>query len=322
MIRPRTILGRDRLGIFQILFELVRRGRPIYVLGRGTTSTSSFTRTTSPTRASAPASTRAPPCSTWGPRSSGRCARLSRRSLATLERGAASIAAHEAGGEGDGAHEPAWVSRRLVPYHSLMYGREMYFDVAPVKAALGWRATRSNEEMLIESYDYYLQSPGRDPAPTRSLASPRPDPVRHPSLARAPPLKQDARLGGGALLARYVACARRARDSLRAVRPGRSARDAGGRLASRRQPALPRRALASRPLPDVHLRIPCALFGRDAYRAVHGFAFSSSCAPWWVSTRVARATSDRVGLLAMGTLLLLGTLRVPPRTTGASTPTS
>jgi hypothetical protein len=44
----------------------------------------------------------------------------------------------------------------LGPYHSLMYGRDMYFDLTPVMTALGWRATRSNEEMLIESYEHYL----------------------------------------------------------------------------------------------------------------------------------------------------------------------
>ncbi len=44
----------------------------------------------------------------------------------------------------------------LGPYHSLMYGREMFFDVSPAKAALGWSATRSNEEAIIESYDYYV----------------------------------------------------------------------------------------------------------------------------------------------------------------------
>ena len=45
----------------------------------------------------------------------------------------------------------------LGPYHALMYGREMYFDLEPVQAALGWRATRSNDEMLIESYDHYVE---------------------------------------------------------------------------------------------------------------------------------------------------------------------
>ena len=35
IIRPRTILGHGRLGIFQILFEWVRTGHNIPVLGRG-----------------------------------------------------------------------------------------------------------------------------------------------------------------------------------------------------------------------------------------------------------------------------------------------
>src|SRR5690606_39186416 len=35
IIRPRTILGQGRLGIFQILFEWVYRGKSVYVLGRG-----------------------------------------------------------------------------------------------------------------------------------------------------------------------------------------------------------------------------------------------------------------------------------------------
>ena len=35
IVRPRTILGHGRLGIFQILFEWVRRSRPVYLLGPG-----------------------------------------------------------------------------------------------------------------------------------------------------------------------------------------------------------------------------------------------------------------------------------------------
>jgi len=35
VVRPRTILGHGRLGIFQILFEWVRRGKPVYMLGKG-----------------------------------------------------------------------------------------------------------------------------------------------------------------------------------------------------------------------------------------------------------------------------------------------
>ncbi len=35
IVRPRTILGHGRLGIFAVLFEFVAAGAPVYVLGRG-----------------------------------------------------------------------------------------------------------------------------------------------------------------------------------------------------------------------------------------------------------------------------------------------
>jgi len=35
VIRPRTILGEGRLGIFQILFEWIKEGRNVYVIGSG-----------------------------------------------------------------------------------------------------------------------------------------------------------------------------------------------------------------------------------------------------------------------------------------------
>ncbi len=36
IIRPKTFLGPERLGVFQILFDWVRRGKKIYVIGDGT----------------------------------------------------------------------------------------------------------------------------------------------------------------------------------------------------------------------------------------------------------------------------------------------
>ena len=35
IVRPRTILGHGRLGIFAVLFEFIAEGAPVYVLGRG-----------------------------------------------------------------------------------------------------------------------------------------------------------------------------------------------------------------------------------------------------------------------------------------------
>jgi nucleoside-diphosphate-sugar epimerase len=44
----------------------------------------------------------------------------------------------------------------LVDYHALMYGRSIYFDVAKAREKLGWSPRYSNKEMFVESYDWYL----------------------------------------------------------------------------------------------------------------------------------------------------------------------
>jgi nucleoside-diphosphate-sugar epimerase len=46
----------------------------------------------------------------------------------------------------------------LGAYHSLMYGRSMYFDTSKANRQLGWVAKYSNEEMFIESYRWYVQN--------------------------------------------------------------------------------------------------------------------------------------------------------------------
>ena len=43
----------------------------------------------------------------------------------------------------------------LAPYHSLMYGRSLYFDNKKINA-LGWTSEYSNDQMFRESYDWYL----------------------------------------------------------------------------------------------------------------------------------------------------------------------
>lgn len=156
VLRPRTVLGHDRLGIFQILFELVRRGRPIYVLGPGD-NRYQFVH----------ASDLADACILAGEHEGPATFNVGAERFGTMREALEALVAHA--GTGSPVRSlPREPSEKLMeaasrlrlsplgPYHSLMYGREMYFDLAPVKAALGWRATRSNEEMLIESYDHYV----------------------------------------------------------------------------------------------------------------------------------------------------------------------
>ena len=44
----------------------------------------------------------------------------------------------------------------FAPYHWMMYSRSLWFDIAHVREALGWQPRWSNEEMLADSYDWFL----------------------------------------------------------------------------------------------------------------------------------------------------------------------
>jgi nucleoside-diphosphate-sugar epimerase len=64
----------------------------------------------------------------------------------------------------------------LGAYHSLMYGRSMYFDLSRTKRELSWSARYGNVEMFCESYDWYLRH--RDEVLARRGASHHRSPVR------------------------------------------------------------------------------------------------------------------------------------------------
>src|SRR5262245_25679993 len=44
----------------------------------------------------------------------------------------------------------------LGPYHASMYGRTIYFDISKARTKLGWVPRYSNNQMFVESYEWYL----------------------------------------------------------------------------------------------------------------------------------------------------------------------
>jgi nucleoside-diphosphate-sugar epimerase len=46
----------------------------------------------------------------------------------------------------------------LGPYHALMYGRSLFFDISKARAELGWQPRFSNNDMFEQSYDWYLKN--------------------------------------------------------------------------------------------------------------------------------------------------------------------
>jgi nucleoside-diphosphate-sugar epimerase len=156
IIRPRTIMGHGRLGIMQILFEWVRQGRNIPVLGRGD-NVYQFVH----------ADDLASACLLAADRRGPATYNVGAERFGTMRQTLEALCAHA----GTGSRvvsvpmSPAIGFMRLTSgarisplgaYHALMYGRSMYFDLQRTKRELGWAAKHSNEEMFCESYDWYL----------------------------------------------------------------------------------------------------------------------------------------------------------------------
>lgn len=157
VVRPRTILGHGRLGILQILFEWVRSGRNVPVLGGGD-NLYQFVH----------ADDLAEACIRAAGRAGSDSFNVGAERFGTLRETLEALVTHA----GTGSRvvsvpaRPAIALMKITsrlgwsplgPYHALMYGRSLFFDVTRAKSLLGWSARFSNEEMICESYDWYLE---------------------------------------------------------------------------------------------------------------------------------------------------------------------
>lgn len=156
IVRPRTIFGHGRLGIAAILFDWVADGAPVFVLGRGETRYQ-FVHAVDLAEATYRASERA------GPAEYNVGASVFGTMRETLE----ALVAHAGTGSSVRSipRKPAAMGMHLLarlglapfaPYHWLLYGESLWFDTTRVRDELGWEPRYSNDEMLIESYDWYL----------------------------------------------------------------------------------------------------------------------------------------------------------------------
>ncbi len=156
IIRPRTIMGHGRLGIFQILFEWIREGANVPVLGRGD-NLYQFVHADDLAEACILAAARPGPA-TYN---------CGAESFGTMREVLASLCAHA--GTGSKVKSlpmaPAVAAMKVTSalglsplgaYHALMYGRSMYFDISKACRELGSRPRYSNNEMFIQSYEWYL----------------------------------------------------------------------------------------------------------------------------------------------------------------------
>jgi nucleoside-diphosphate-sugar epimerase len=155
-IRPRTIVGIGRLGIFDILFDWIHDGANVYVIGSGD-HLFQFIHIDDLCEVSI------------------QCALQGRPGLynvgtdrfGTLREDLGALIRH-AGTTSKIKSLPVWLAisgltaldklrlSPLGPWHYLTYHKPFYFDITPTMDALGWRPKYGNVEMLTGTYDWFL----------------------------------------------------------------------------------------------------------------------------------------------------------------------
>ena len=156
IIRPRTILGHGRLGIMAILFEFVADGAPVFVFGRGD-NRYQFVHANDLADACLRAASRPGPA----------VYNIGAQTFGTTRETLQALVDHA--GTGSRVRSlpiaPARSAMQAVanaglapfaPYHWMLYGESLWFDVTKARTELGWEPRHSNAAMVVESYEWFL----------------------------------------------------------------------------------------------------------------------------------------------------------------------
>lgn len=161
IVRPRTVIGPGRLGIFSILFDWIRAGKSIYLIGSGTNRIQFVE-----------VSELADACIRITDRTSNELFHIGTDRFGTLREDLEALIAH-AGSHSRIRSIPAALAipllrgldaMRLSPladWHYYTYHKDFFFDVAKARALLDWHPRLGNAEALAASYDWYLSNRSR-----------------------------------------------------------------------------------------------------------------------------------------------------------------
>jgi nucleoside-diphosphate-sugar epimerase len=162
VIRPKTFLGPERLGVFEILFDWIHDGRRIYVLGDGKNRYQLLA-----VDDLVDAVARACEADV-----AGEVFNVGASEFGTVRDDLEALIAH-AGTSSRLRPLPARPAEialralelaRLSPlgeWHYKTASRDSFVDVSNAVRLLGWSATKSNVETLVENYDWYAENRAR-----------------------------------------------------------------------------------------------------------------------------------------------------------------
>ena len=162
VVRPKTFVGPERLGVFEILFDWIREGRRIYVLGDGSNRYQLLA-----VEDLVDAVVRAAHAEV-----AGETFNIGATAFGTVRSDLQALIDH-AGSRSRLTAIPARPAEillrglelaRLSPlaeWHYRTAHRDSFVDVAKAQRLLGWAPRRSNAATLVETYDWYLANRDR-----------------------------------------------------------------------------------------------------------------------------------------------------------------
>ncbi len=158
IVRPKTFIGPERLGVFEILFDWIREGRRIYTLGDGT-NRYQLLDVEDLVDAMVLAAER--------PDAAGETVNVGAREFGTVREDLQALIDHA----GSSSRltpvpaRPAEIALRglellrvspLAEWHYKTAHRDSFVDVSRAERLLGWSPRHSNAESLCRTYDWYL----------------------------------------------------------------------------------------------------------------------------------------------------------------------
>jgi nucleoside-diphosphate-sugar epimerase len=159
IIRPRTIIGTGRMGIFGILFDWISAGKRIYMIGNGSNL---YQLLSAKDLASACYLAAVKPCRNED-------FLVGAQEFGTFRNSLEGLIKH-AGTKSTVVPMSAFFVRNtlrildtlrlspLVDYHYMTADKPLYFDTSKLQNMLGWKAGDSNISILCETYDWYLEN--------------------------------------------------------------------------------------------------------------------------------------------------------------------
>ena len=163
IVRPKTFLGPERLGVFEILFDWIREGRRIYVLGTGE-NRYQLLHVTDLVDAIVLAGERA--------EAAGETLNVGAAEFGTVRSDLQALIDHAGSPSRLTAipARPAEIALRalelakvspLAEWHYKTAHRDSFVSIDRAREVLGWEPRHSNAEALIATYDWYLANRGR-----------------------------------------------------------------------------------------------------------------------------------------------------------------